>query len=93
MAFEDMVYMTGLNPGFIAAIFLWTLVWKGLALWYSARNGQKTWFIALLLVQSVGILPIIYLFLFSKTPLTQELERRKKSPANKRNSTSRKKRR
>lgn len=45
----------------IAAV--WELVWKGFALWKSARKNQSAWFIALLVVNSVGILPIIYLLI------------------------------
>lgn len=45
---------------------LWEVVWKGIALWRAARNGHQIWFIFLLIVNSVGILPIIYIFFFSK---------------------------
>jgi hypothetical protein len=48
----------------IAAI--WTIPWKGVALWKSAKNGQKGWFIALLIINTVGILEIIYVIFFSK---------------------------
>lgn len=39
------------------------IILKGIALWKSARNGQKWWFIFLLIINSVGILPLIYLLL------------------------------
>lgn len=45
-------------------VVLWELIWKGLALWHSAKEGRKGWFIALLIVNSLGILPIIYLIWF-----------------------------
>jgi len=45
------------------ALIAWTLVWKALALWRAARNGHKIWFIVLLVVNTVGILEIIYYFL------------------------------
>jgi len=45
---------------------LWEAVWKGIALWRAARNGHQIWFIFLLIVHSVGILPIIYILFFSK---------------------------
>lgn len=48
---------------FLAPLALLDLVLKGFALWKSARNGQQVWFIALLLVNSAGILPGIYLLL------------------------------
>jgi hypothetical protein len=40
---------------------LWELIWKGVALWKAGRSNQLGWFVALLVVNSVGILPIIYL--------------------------------
>ncbi len=48
-------------------LILWSLVWKGLALWKSARAGGKGWFIALLLVNTLGILEILYIYVFSKS--------------------------
>lgn len=48
-------------------IFLiWILAWKGLALWYSARAGHKAWFVAILVLQLVGIIEIVYLLFFNK---------------------------
>lgn len=47
-------------------IILWSLIWKLIALWRSARNKQLVWFIVLAIVNTVGILPILYIFVFSK---------------------------
>jgi methionyl-tRNA synthetase len=47
-------------------ILVWTLVWKALALWRAARRGSEWWFLALLVLNTVGILEIIYLYVFSK---------------------------
>ncbi|MCX6004062.1 MAG: DUF5652 family protein [Chloroflexi bacterium] len=44
----------------------WTLPWKGVALWRSARNGHTAWFVVLLIVNTLAILEIIYIFGFSK---------------------------
>ncbi len=54
------------------AFFLlaWTLLWKGLSLWRSAKEGQKNWYIVLLILNTLGILEIVYLFKFSKHKLT-----------------------
>ena len=41
---------------------VWSLVWKGLALWKAAKAGSKPWFIIILIVNTFGILEIIYLF-------------------------------
>lgn len=47
-------------------IALWSLVWKTLAVWHAARNKQRLWMIALLLINTVGVLEIIYLAWFRK---------------------------
>lgn len=39
----------------------WELVWKGLALWRAAQLRQKGWFITILVLNTAGLLPIIYL--------------------------------
>ena len=61
----------GAKPLVLAAILLgiliiWTLIWKGMALWKSARRGDTVWFIVLLVVNTVGILEILYIYFFSK---------------------------
>lgn len=54
---------------FWVLIFLaivWSAVWKGIALWRAGRNGDLAWFIVLLIVNTLGILEIIYIFAFSR---------------------------
>ncbi len=62
-------------------LVLWELVWKGLALWYSAKNGQKWWFVAFILVHTLGILEIVYLFGFRTDRHTNPLFGQPKSPS------------
>lgn len=50
----------------VLLVMLWTIPWKGVALWKSARNGHKWWFIALLVVNTLAILEILYIYVFSK---------------------------
>jgi hypothetical protein len=47
-------------------LMLWSLIWKGMALWKAARNESKVWFVVLLLVNTIGILDILYIYVFSK---------------------------
>ena len=57
----------GLGMGITAAVIvIWSLFWKGWALWLAARRGEKIWFIILLIVNTVGILEIIYIFAVAK---------------------------
>jgi len=50
----------------ITLAIIWTLPWKGVALWKSARNKQKAWFIVLLLLNTLAILEVTYLLWFQK---------------------------
>jgi hypothetical protein len=54
----------------IIAVLLWTIPWKGVALWKAARNGQKIWFIVLLVINTLAILEILYIFIFQKKGIT-----------------------
>jgi hypothetical protein len=45
---------------------LWSIPWKGVALWKSARLSHTKWFIALLIINTFGILEIIYIFFVAK---------------------------
>ncbi|WP_048182523.1 DUF5652 family protein [Methanosarcina siciliae] len=57
------------NPQFSALILilvLWELFWKGIALWKAARESQRYWFIAILILNTAGILPILYIFVFKE---------------------------
>ncbi len=54
------------NQPLLLLIVAWSMFWKGWALWRAARNDQKYWFIAILLINTLGILEIIYLYWFAK---------------------------
>jgi len=78
--------------GGMTAIFIlmiaWTVIWKGLGLWYAAGNKQKGWFIAILILNTLGLLPIIYLLWFKpkgEQPFQQKTKELsfKKKPAQK----------
>ncbi len=47
---------------------IWELVWKAIALWKAANHKQTGWFIAILIINSLGVLPIIYIYLVDKNP-------------------------
>ena len=48
----------------IIALLVWSLVWKGIALWKSARKNDKKWFVAILIINTFGILEILYVYHF-----------------------------
>ncbi|AKG03549.1 hypothetical protein AAV35_001285 [Salimicrobium jeotgali] len=47
-------------------VIIWSIIWKGIALWHAARNRQLPWFLSLLIVNTVGLVEIIYLIFFRK---------------------------
>ncbi len=65
-----MMYGNGLVPGWaismLPLLILWSIFWKGLALWHSAQRGKQWWFFAFLVLNTLGVLEIVYLFGFAK---------------------------
>lgn len=57
------------DPTWFVVLAVWSLVWKGLGLWHSAQHKHKIWFVALLVINTLGILEIIYLFVVLKKKL------------------------
>jgi len=59
-----------------AVMLLWSIVWKGVALWRAAKNDDKYWYVAILVVNTVGLLEILYIFFFSsrKRPKPEKVE-------------------
>lgn len=52
------------------AVMIWSIGWKGIALWRASKLSQKNWFIAILVINVLGILEIAYLFWFAEKKLT-----------------------
>jgi hypothetical protein len=64
-----------LNPYIIALVLAWVLPWKGVALWKAARLHHTKWFIVILVLNTMAILDIIYIFYIARKE-TLELEER-----------------
>lgn len=56
-----------LMPILIISIF-WEATWKIIAMWKAGRNNHLAWFICIALINTVGILPIIYLLMHRNKP-------------------------
>jgi len=65
------------NIGILILILLWILPWKGVALWRAAGRKEKKWFIALLILNTLAVLDILYIFVFSKRPTKGSVEENK----------------
>lgn len=54
----------------LVALILWSLVWKGLALWRAAKRGEKVWFVVFMILNTAGLLEIFYLFFVTGAKLS-----------------------
>lgn len=59
-------------PAIVYLVMIWSTFWKGIALWRAAHSDQKYWFVAMLILNTIGILELVYLFRFAKNRLTYE---------------------
>jgi hypothetical protein len=62
----------------VIVLALWSVFWKGMALWRAAKHRQLGWFIVLLVVNTAGILEIVYILWFQKGHRALQKEQRKK---------------
>ena len=58
-------YLLWLFPLILPLVII-DIILKTVSLWKAARNNQLYWFIALALVNSAGLLPLIYILFFQK---------------------------
>lgn len=57
------------NSLLILLLILWQIPWKGWALWKAAKNNDKWWFMTILVINTLAILEILYIFVFGKKKL------------------------
>ena len=67
--------LNGFPVWLIVLITLWSIPWKGVALWKSAQLSQKKWFIVLLLVNTFGILDIYYIRFMARKYTVETIEK------------------
>ena len=63
----DVFLFKGIWIYLIPILAAWSLAWKGIALWRASRNNSLGWFIALLVVNTLGILEMVYIFWLGRT--------------------------
>ena len=69
MSLESDLAALGIGIGLFSLLLLlivWTMLWKGIALWKAGRNNQVVWYFFLFIFNTAGILEIIYLLFFQK---------------------------
>ncbi len=50
----------------LVLIMVWVLPWKGYAMWLAVKSNHRNWFIVLLVLNTLAILDIIYIFFINK---------------------------
>jgi len=50
----------------LVLLVLADVILRGMGMWRAARKGQQGWFVAMLVMNSVGILPVVYMLFFEK---------------------------
>ena len=63
---NQIVEQLGISIWMFVAIIIWSYTWKLLAFWKSARKNSPVWFILFAFLNTMGILEILYLFIFSE---------------------------
>ena len=51
---------------FIIILAVWTIPWKIYAVWTAVKHNHKKWFVVLLVLNTIGILEIFYIFKIAK---------------------------
>ena len=63
---------------FLIIVLVWDLVWKLMAMWRASKKHSLVWFVILAMINTAGILPILYLYVFSKMKFHKKEEEKPK---------------
>lgn len=55
----------------IIVLAIWTIPWKIYALWTAAKRDQKKWFVVIVILNTMSILEIFYIFYIVKKSWTE----------------------
>jgi hypothetical protein len=73
--FNPFVGMSEVEIAGTVALLVWSLIWKGISLWKAAGLRHKPWFIALLIINSFGLLDIIYIYFVARKYKVEVIEK------------------
>lgn len=73
----DFSSLSQIPPFLLALVLAWSLIWKGLALWKATKRNSKGWFIAILIINTMGIFEILYIYVFSEIKFDNKKKSRK----------------
>lgn len=56
-------------------VAIWDIVWKLLAMWRASKRNEPVWFVLIMIINSMGIVPILYL-IFTKEPKKENVKKK-----------------
>lgn len=65
-------YFLATHPTLFISLIVWSIVWKGFALWKAGKNRDFIWFVVILLVNTLGLLEIVYIFAIKNKEIKTE---------------------
>ena len=68
-------------PTWVYPILIWTIAWKVVGAWHSARDNNLLWFISFFIFNTFGVLPIVYVFFFRKMNFSGNPKRKNRKKA------------
>jgi methionyl-tRNA synthetase len=71
-------------PTWVYPILIWTIAWKAVGAWHSARDGNLIWFISFFIFNTFGVLPIVYIFFFRRMDFPEVAKKKVKKKSVKR---------
>jgi len=71
-ALEILPQNLSLLVAILIPLAIWASFWKLIGLWFSAKNGEKPWFIVFAFVNLAGILELYYLYSRKCWPFRQQ---------------------
>ena len=63
---SDIAGQLGISIWLFIVILIWSGIWKLLGLWRAAKENSVVWFVVIGITNTLGILPILYIYVFSK---------------------------
>lgn len=59
-------FITNNSQYIFPILYIWSAIWKGFALWKAAKKDAKVWFVLIFVLNTMGLLEILYIFLLHK---------------------------
>jgi len=80
---QDLINVPFTYSWWLLPLTIWVIYWKGMALWKASHRESKIWFIALLVINTLGLLEILYIYVFSEKKMFVKVTDKKEEPENK----------